>query len=126
MNSFNDMRDHRNLEIEIDPEYILANPQNQWIINEILRSPDRPDTTDRSINVMEGLLTPRYVRYITDTDAWFICSAAGTNPFRVYMNQAMETDQDMDFDTDAAKFKATIIHSQGATEWRGSYGSPGA
>lgn len=125
IDTFNDMRDHRNLPIELEPQWLLYHFSLQWLVREIIRSPEKPDTANRSINPVAGILQTMANRYLTGTDDWFITSAPGNHALMLWNNQELETDQDMDFDTDAAKYKSTQIHSQGAADWRGTYGGLG-
>lgn len=125
VNSFDGMLDHRGLPIEISPRWVLFRPTLRWVFRELLGSPDKPDTASRSINPISDVLEPRENRYLTGTTDWFVGSEASQNRLMLINNQEVQDDQDLDFDTDAAKFKATMIFIQGAADWRGLYASYG-
>jgi hypothetical protein len=45
---------------------------------------------------------------------------------KLFERRAIQFEQDNDFDTENAKFKATERYSVGWTDWRGVFGSQGA
>jgi hypothetical protein len=63
--------------------------------------------------------------YLTDTDAWFIITDV-PDGLKFQVRREMEIGTDNDFDTENAKFKATMRFDTGWTDPRGVFGSPGA
>ena len=61
----------RNQEIVIQPDTILTSPKNRFTLDAILGSQYGVDA-NLTINVIKGLVTPKYWRFIEDTDAWFM------------------------------------------------------
>lgn len=125
INIFDDMRDHRNLEVTCDPAQLLFPNELRWIVGEILGSPDRPDTANRSINVMQGILTPKMIRWLTGPDDWFVMASPGQHSLYLLNRQDDEFDADVDFDTKAAKESCDHRHSEGWADWRGAVGGQG-
>ncbi len=62
--------------------------------------------------------------YLTDNDAWFL--VGDIHYLKFFWRQKLAFDSAIDFDTDDAKFKATMRFSLGHSDWRGVYGVPGA
>ncbi len=116
--------DDRGLILALTPRKLLYNPSNDWTVKKLLGSSQTPEDANNSVNPAKGILTPVMNHYLTDTDAWFIlCDDHAVNMF---FRRRPEFDRENDFDTEDAKFKATARWSNGFSEWRGVYGSPGA
>lgn len=125
INLFDDMVDQRGLPIEIEPGILLHPPELRWLVGEILRSPDRPDTANRAINVVQSILDPVMVKYLTGDDDWFVgVRPSGWGP-TLFNRRQLTTSSDTDFDTGNGKTKATQRHSQGWTAWTGWVGGRG-
>ena len=127
LNIFDDFRDQRNQLIDVGAGILLHPPEMQWLVGEILRSPDKPDTANRSINVLEGKLRPIMSKWLTDADSCFIGPATIRGEMGpVLLNRRpMRIENDMDFDTGTAKTKATTRHAQGWTNYIGWVGLEG-
>ena len=126
LNIFHDMRDQRNNPIEIEPGLLLHPPELLWVVSEVLGSPDKPDTANRSINPVHGYLSPVMSKWLTDPDTWFVGAApngyVGPNLFN---RRELRIEADVDFDTGNGKTKATHRHSQGWSTWMGWVGGQG-
>ena len=117
--------DDRSLVLALRPLKLLVSPSGEWGAKKILKSAQEPGTANNDINPAQGVLPGGVVvnHYLTDTDAWFIlCDDHEVNAF---IRRATDFDRDNDFDTEDAKFKTTARWSNGFSEWRGIYGSPG-
>ena len=125
INIFADMVDHRNLEVELDPAMLLYPNELRWIVGEILGSALKPDTSDNATNVLNGILQPRQIRWLTGADDWFVMSPPGQNFLHLFNRQMPEFDADIDFDTKAAKESADDRYSSGWADWRGAVGGQG-
>lgn len=126
INIFHDMRDQRNNPIEIEPGQLLHPPELLWLVSEILGSPDKPDTANRSINPLHGYLSPVMSKWLTDPDTWFV--GAKPNDYvgpHLFNRRELRVESDMDFDTGNGKTKATHRHSQGWSTWIGWVGGQG-
>ena len=127
MNIFDDMRDQRNLLVELSPAVLLYPPELQWLVYEILKSPDKPDTANRSKNPVEGILDPVMSKWLTGDDDWFVGVPPRQSKAYLFNRRALTVTGDMgtDFDTGNAKTKATQRHSQGWADWCGWVGGQG-
>jgi phage major head subunit gpT-like protein len=117
--------DDRSLILALRPQKLLVHPAGEWNAQKILRSSQEPGTANNDMNPAKGVLPGGIVvnHYLTDTDAWFIlCDDHEVNCF---MRRRPEFDRTNDFDTEDAKFKTTARWSNGFSEWRGIFGSPG-
>ena len=84
--------------------------------------------THNDINalVKSGRLSEVFVmQRLTDPDAWFIKTNIPEG-LKYYERVADTFEEDNDFDTDNAKFKARARYSFGMTDPRAIYGSAGA
>lgn len=95
----------------------------------ILKSPDRYNTAERSINAMYnmGVLPQGYKvnHYLSSPSAWFIKTNA-MKGLRRFDRRPLEVDNDTpEFWTENMSFKGTFRMSVGWTDWRGIYGSFG-
>lgn len=111
----------------IQPVSLIITPEQEFTAARILRSEKRVGTSNNDVNVLNlmGKFSTIHINhYLTDTDAWFIRTNA-PNGLKLFERRADSFDMDNDFDTDNAKFKATMRFSCGWTDPRGIYGSPG-
>lgn len=125
INIFDDMVDDRNLEVVLDPSQLLFPSELRWIVGEILKSDLKPDTANNTTNVMQGILSPMQVRWLTGPDDWFVGTSTGRHGLYLINRQDDEFDADMDFDTKAAKESADHRYSFGWADWRGWVGGQG-
>ena len=117
--------DDRSLVLALRPKKLLVAPSGEWNAIRVLRSSQDPDSGNNAINPAKGALPGGIVvnHYLTDTDAWFIlCDDHEVNAF---IRRATSFDRTNDFDTEDAKFKTTSRWSNGFSDWRGIFGSPG-
>lgn len=118
----------RGLKIALMPQSLIITPEQEFTVARILKSENRVGTANNDINVLNMMGKFRTVHvnhYLSDTDAWFIRTNA-PNGLKLFERRADDFDMDNDFDTDNAKFKATMRFSCGWTDPRAIYGSPGA
>ena len=117
----------RGLKAAIQPKKLVL-PMNLYFeAKRILGSEKRVGTAENDMNVLrtEGIIPEIVVNhYLTDTDAWFILTNAPEG-LKLFERRADSFDMDNDFDTENAKFKASMRFSCGWTDPRGIYGSPG-
>jgi len=127
LNKFDAIVDERGLPVEMEAAKIVYPPQLQWLVGEILKSQLRSDTANNAINVLNTVgLQPVKTRYLTDTNAWFLCSEPNRHKVRVYWRMEPMTDHIIDFDTGNLKTKMIYRLSAGAASWRGWVGAQGA
>lgn len=121
--------DDRGKLINIMPRKLIIPKELIFEAARILKSENRPGTDTNDINVLKTMaMFPDGIQVMhrfTDQDAWFIKTAA-PDGLKYFERRAASFEEDNDFDTENAKFKATERYSFGITDWRSIYGSPGA
>lgn len=123
-----DAKDARGLRFSNKPKRMIVPNALIFEATRILKSVLQNDTANNSVNALRQMNTiPEGVMswaYLTDPDAWFIqtdCPDGLTH----YTRKAMAFDQDNDFDTKNAKASVLARWSQGWSNWRSIYGTPG-
>lgn len=120
---------NRGLKIAIRPRKLIVPTALAFEAERILKSTLQNDTANNAINALRATgMFPEGVhvnQYLTDPDAFFIRTDA-PNGMKMFQRVAAEFAQDGDFDTSNVKYKAYERYSQGWSDFRGLYGSPGA
>ena len=119
----------RGLKINVMPMSLIIPVDLEFEAYRILKSILQNDTANNAINAIRALNKfPEGIKvnhYLTDTDAWFIKTNC-PNGLKYFERRADDFQNDSDFDTENAKFKATARYAFGWTDERGIFGSPGA
>jgi hypothetical protein len=127
--AFNDLEDtvdERGLLINVSPRYLLIPNELIWDAEELLKSSQRPATTDNDINAFQIKNVDYMVwNYLTDADAWFLLTEKMDHSLKFFEREAVNTSSDYDFEADAAKTKIRNRFSVGWSDWRGIFGTPG-
>jgi len=117
------------LRISAIGESLIIPRQLMFEATRILKSPDRYNTADRSINAMYemnvlpgGIIMNHYLT--ASQSAWFVKTNVPKG-LRLFQRRALEIENDTEFDTENMKFKASERYSVGWTDFRGLYGSNG-
>jgi len=130
LNDIADTTDDAGKLIHWRAEVLLVPYENQWLASELVDSPDRPDTANRAINAFKtrdgGGVTVIAWPYLTDPDAWFLLASSGKHNIRSYWREKPNVMHDWDFESSSMKVKVRGRWKRGWSDWRGSYGSPGA
>jgi phage major head subunit gpT-like protein len=116
--------DDRGLLQMIRPKKLVVGPALAWTASRLLESTLTPGSANNAINPAKGIMPFVVNHYLTDPDAWFIL--ADDTQLNWFWRRKPDFDNDNDFDTEDAKFKATARWSNGFSDWRGVYASPGA
>ena len=127
LNDIADTTDDAGKLIHWRPRKLLVPYELKWLAKEIVDSPDKPDTPDRAINAMreEGLVVIAWP-YLTDADAWFLLAEPEKLEVRTYWRERPNVYHDWDFDSSSMKVKIRSRWIRGWSEFKGTYGSPGA
>lgn len=124
-----DFKNDRGLKVAVRPRSLIVPPALSFTAHRILKSTLQNDTANNAINAVRSMgMIPEGVKvnnYLTDTDAWFIRTNA-PHGMKFFMRRAPAFETDSDFDTDNAKFKASVRFSCKWSDWRGVCGTPGA
>lgn len=118
----------RGLKIAVRPKALIIPKELMFEAKRILFSDGRVGTNNNDLNALKTMgIVPEVItnHYLTDTDAWFIRTDC-KDGMKHFTRRADEFNMDEDFDTENAKYKATMRFSFGWTDPRGLYGSPGA
>ena len=119
--------DDRDLNLNIKPKLLVITPNLKWVARELLKSEYKPHTADNEINAFRDEdLSYTVNHYLTDTNAWFLLADKADHYLKFYWRQKLKFDNDDDFDTGDAKFKATMRLAVGFTNWRGIVGTSGS
>lgn len=120
--------DSRGIRFGNKPKRLIIPNTSGFDAARILKSPQQNENANNAINALKAMGTiPEIVEwdYLTDTDAWFIqtdCADGLTH----YTRMAATFDKDQDFDSSNSKAKVMARWSQGHSNFRGIFASPGA
>lgn len=123
------LTDDRGRKISVMPESLHISPDLVFEVERILKSTGRVGSADNDLNAIKSM--GKFVKgvkvnhYFTDADAWFIRTNV-KNSLKYFERRKDTFTHDSDFDTDNAKYKATMRFVPGWTDPRGIFGSPGA
>ena len=109
----------RGEKVKIEPNVIVTNPKNRFVLDQILESVYEIDAYGNK-NVLEGMFAPVYWRYIEDDDAWFMGKASKGIRFYDRLPAKITVYRDEKTDTWFAKIKRRF--GIGVVQWRYWYG----
>lgn len=116
------------LKISAMGQKLIIPRQLQFEAERILKSPDRYNTAERSINAMYhmGVLPDGITlnHYLASSSAWFVKTNVPRGLLS-FQRRSLEMENDTEFDTENMKFKSSERYSVGWTDPRGIYGSNG-
>ncbi len=109
------------------PRTLLVPQELSWLAKELVRSTERPDTSDRAINAFsDDNLNVVVWPYLTDADAWFLLAEPGTMNIRSYWREKPNVMHDWSFESSSMKVKIRARWIKGWSDYKGVAGSPGA
>ena len=124
----NEATDPRGLRIALAGQRLIVPPKMGFEAERILNTVSQNDTANNALNAMkaQGMLPGGHVvnNYLTSNTAWFVKTNA-PDGVKCFKRQGVMFDQDMDFGTSNARFKADERYSFGWSDPRGVYGSAG-
>jgi hypothetical protein len=118
----------RGLKIAVRPQALVIPRQLIYEAKRILGSDGRVATADNDLNALKTMgAIPKVVtnHYLVDNDAWFIRTDV-KDGMKYFERRSDEFGMDNDFDTENAKYKATMRFAFGWTDWRALFGTAGA
>lgn len=119
--------DDRDLNLMIKPALVVCTPHLKWLARELLNSEYKPHTADNEINPLaDEDLKYLVCHYMASNDPWFLVSSKDQHYLNFWWREKMSMDNDDDFDTGDAKFKAYERMTAGFSGWRGIVGTPGS
>jgi len=124
----NEATDPRGLRIAIRGERLIVPPKLGFDAERIMNSVLQNDTGNNAVNAIRstGMLPAGHMvnNYLTSDTAWFIKTNA-PHGMKYFTRQAVRFEQDNDFGTSNARFKADERTAFGWTDPRGAFGSAG-
>lgn len=124
-----DMVDDAGLNIALTPRKLIIPTALCFEAERILKSSLQNDTANNAINALrnKGLFPDGIAvnHYLTDPDAWFIKTNC-PDGLKMFIRRDAAISEDLDFDSENVKYKATMRFSVGASDVRGVFGTPGA
>jgi len=119
-------QEDQGFQIRIESLKLIVPRQLYFIAHKLLETQLVVGSADNDKNIVANMnLLPIVTPYLTDPDAWYICTDI-PNGLKFYTRRATELDKDNDFETDNLKLKTTQRFSVGFTDWRTLYGTAGA
>lgn len=109
--------------IQVDPAFLMVPPEEEYNAQEIIKSPDRPDTANRAKNVIAGRLEIVVNVYLTSLTHWYIGPTQNYNKIRGYDRRSLEIKTYEDEDSETNWVQAAFAYSQGWDGWLGWIGS---
>lgn len=121
---FDNLLDEAGLPQLLMPKMLAHGPADQWIVDQILKTPNLPGGNQNDINRASRLgVVSHMSHYFTDADQWFVI--ADEHDVNYFDRRAMKMSNSDDFESGDAKFKVTRRNGSGYGDWRGIYGSSG-
>jgi len=122
-------QDQAGLIVKTRPMELIVPNQLQFTADRLLYSNFRPGTANNDIGVIPHMnLIPQGAsvnQFLTSQTAWFIKTDA-SNGFKHFQRTPIKVDFYTDFSTDNLLCKAVERYSFGISNFRATYGSPGA
>jgi len=124
----NEATDPRGLRIAIRGERLIVPPKLGFEAERIMNSVLQNDTGNNAVNAIRstGMLPAGHMvnNYLTSDTAWFIKTNA-PDGIKYFTRQEVRFEQDNDFGTSNARFKADERYAFGWTDPRGAFASAG-
>lgn len=109
------------------PKVLLVPYELKWLAQELIGSTLRADTADNAINAFkDDGLSIVSSPHLTDADAWFLLAEASKHNVRTYWRERPNVLHDWDFETSSMKVKIRARWKRGWSDFRGTFGTPGA
>lgn len=116
---------HRNINVVIQPKFLLVPPELSDTAIELTKSMERPDTANRAINSFAGKYDPIVSPYLTSTTAWWAVSDKSQHQLRFYNREAPNTDSWIDRPTRSVQTMIAMRFSAGYSDFLGTWGTIG-
>jgi hypothetical protein len=105
------------------PDTIFVPPTLGAQVAELLKSPDRPDTADRAINVRQNAYKIVELPLLTMSNSWFLADSRQAKLFAKWFERRKPApERDEDFDTEVLKWKFVARYTYGFHHWSWIYG----
>ena len=125
MVDFERMVDESGVPIVVIPRKLIYAPESDPIVQEILKSAQKPFTADNEVNILQGQLKPVMSHYMTNTNAWFLEADDSDVDGYFFWREKFTTDAADDFDSGDGKMKGYMRGDVGYGDWRWIWGTSG-
>lgn len=121
-----DWTDDQDILMMCKPVRLVVPNELMWQAEKILGTSKEPFSADNTVNPMNNKIPYVVWDYLTDPDAWYLLTDCKDGGLISYTRWATSFDRDNEFDTFNLKFLVSKRWSQGCSNWRALYASPGA
>ena len=112
--------------IRLSPSLVVAHPNEEWNIAQVLQSDKEPFTADNQINAVSTNrigVNSMLVPYLSDTDNWWLMTAKCQHSLTWYDRMGLEFGRNKDAQTKDSLYDAMYRASVTFDEWRRIVGS---
>jgi hypothetical protein len=120
--------DERGIPVMVKVKRLVIPRQQKYVVHRILMSQGRVETADNDANALKDLSVIPEVSvnlYLQDPDAWFFITDCPKG-LQHFKRKGISRGIEGDFETGNMRYKSRERYSNGWTDPRGAYGSPGA
>jgi len=128
--NYHDLVDEQSLKVNLIPSLALVTSADQFKAQEIFGQEWKPNSADRDKNTVSGApgnqSTYMVNHYLTDADRWFLLASKSQHSLQFFWRERPGFDTGDDFDSKNIKVTGFARLSHSHTDWRGTFGAPGA
>jgi len=115
---------HRSINVMMIPRCILVPPELSQDAKELIKSPDKPSTSNRAINSFYDMsYDPIVSPFLTDSNNWFAIADGSQHQLRYYNRVAPSTYTWVDDPTGSVNTKIRSRFSVGYSDFMGTWGT---
>lgn len=122
-------KDNNGKSIRLNPKKLTVSPDNVFQSEVLLKSVLRAGTNNNDLNPVKSMgvleADPAVLSRLTSPTAWFVTTNAPEG-LKVLMRRSLTKSMEGDFETDSMRYKATERYDTGWTDFRSTFGTPGA
>lgn len=124
---FHTMTNDRGFPIVQRPKHIIIHPTKELIADEILKSSQKPYTSDNEINAIKDKgLSYMLGHWLTSTGYWWVVSDKSQHTLRYLWSMEPDVEHDTDFATKNLLWSVVMMFAVGWTNYFGVWGSAGS
>lgn len=116
--TFYNNRKEDDTKMRMVPDILLASPALKFTVDELVKSPDDPTTSNRAVNVLHGVVRPIYWPYLDDADQWTLLKARFG--MKALMRENPHFAFEEKFESETYKMRISTRFGAEINNWRGS------
>lgn len=116
---------HRNINIVCMPSVLVVPPDLRQTAHELIKSTDRPDTSNRATNVYNEMMKVIVSPFLTSTTAWMVIADKNTHQLRFYNRVAPTVKTWVDEKTGDVNTRIRCRFDVGYSDFIGTWGTTG-